>query len=151
MKVILKENIPALGYKDDVVEVKSGYGRNYLIPQGLAIIASDAALKRLKEDQKQQAHKVAQIREAAEQKAAALEGVKLTIAAKAGANGNIYGSVTAAHISDALAALGHEVDRKVIELKDAIKQIGNYTALVRYLRDVAAEIEVEVIAEEEDK
>ena len=151
MKVILKENIPSLGYKDDIVEVKDGYGRNYLIPQGMAIIASDAALKRLKEDQKQQAHKIAKIHEDAEAAAAALEGVKLTIAAKAGANGNVYGSVNAAHISQALAELGHEVDRKLIELKDVIKQLGTYTANVRYLRDVAAEIEVEVIAEEEEK
>lgn len=151
MKVILKENIPALGYKDDVVEVKSGYGRNYLIPQGLAIIASDAALKRLAEDQKQRAHKIEKIHADAEAAAAALEGVALTITAKAGANGNIYGSVNAAHISEALAKLGHEVDRKLIELKDTIKMLGNYTATVRYLRDVAAEIAVEVIAEEEEK
>ena len=151
MKVILKENIPALGYKDDVVEVKSGYGRNYLIPQGLAIIASDAALKRLAEDQKQRAHKIEKIHADAEAAAAALEGVALTITAKAAANGNIYGSVNAAHISEALAKLGHEVDRKLIELKDTIKLLGSYTATVRYLRDVAAEIAVEVIAEEEEK
>ncbi len=151
MKVILKENIPALGYKDDVVEVKSGYGRNYLIPQGLAIIASDAALKRLAEDQKQRAHKIEKIHADAEAAAAALEGVALTITAKAAANGNIYGSVNAAHISEALAKLGHEVDRKLIELKDTIKMLGSYTATVRYLRDVAAEIAVEVIAEEEEK
>ena len=151
MKVILKENIPALGYKDDIVEVKDGYGRNYLISQGMAIIASDAALKRLKEDQKQQAHKVAKIHEDAEAAAAAVNGVKLTITAKAGANGNVYGSVNAAHIAQALQELGHEVDRKLIELKDVIKQIGTYTATVRYLRDVSAEIEVEVVAEEEEK
>ena len=151
MKVILTENIPALGYKDDIVEVKDGYGRNYLIPQGMAIIASDAALKRLKEDQKQQAHKVAKIHEDAEAAAAAVNGVKLTIAGKAGGNGNVYGSVNAAHIAQALQELGHEVDRKLIELKDVIKQIGTYTATVRYLRDVSAEIEVEVVAEEEEK
>lgn len=150
MKVILKENIPSLGYKDDVVEVKSGYGRNYLIPQGLAIIASDAALKRLKEDQKQRAHKIAKIHEDAEAAAKALEGVKVVITAKAAANGNIYGSVNAAKVAEELAKQGHELDRKLIEL-ETIKKLGTYTAVARFLRDVSADIEVEVIAEEEEK
>lgn len=149
MKVILKENIPSLGYKDDVVEVKSGYGRNYLIPQGLAIIASDAALKRLAEDQKQRAHKIAKIHEEAEAAAAALEGVKLTISAKASANGSIYGSVNAARISEELAKLGHDIDRKIIEL-ETVKMLGNYKAIVRFLRDVSADVEFDVIAEEEN-
>lgn len=150
MKVILKENIPSLGYKDDVVEVKSGYGRNYLIPQGLAIIASDWALKRLAEDQKQRAHKIAKIHEEAETAAKALEGVKITIPAKAASNGNIYGSVNAAHIAAELAKLGHEIDKKIIDI-ETIKKIGNHVAVVRFLRDVSADIEVEVIAEEEEK
>lgn len=149
MKVILKENIPSLGYKDDVVEVKSGYGRNYLIPQGLAIIASDAALKQLAEDQKQRAHKIAKIHEEAEAAAAALADVKLTIAAKAAANGNIYGSVNAARVAEELAKLGHNIDRRIIEL-EAIKTLGNHVAVVRFLRDVSADIAIEVIAEEED-
>ncbi len=150
MKVILKQNIPSLGYKDDVVEVKSGYGRNYLIPQGLAVIASDAALKMLAEDQRQRAHKIAKIHEEAEAAAAALEGVKLVISAKAAASGAIYGSVNAGHIAEELAKLGHEVDRKIIDLKDTVKMIGSYTATVRFLRDVAAEIEFDVVAEEEN-
>ena len=148
MKVILKENIPSLGYKDDVVEVKNGYGRNYLIPQGLAIIASNAALKRLAEDQRQRAHKIAKIHEEAQTAASALEGVKLVIKAKAASNGNIYGSVNAARIAEELAALGHEIDRKIIEL-EAIKTIGEHKAVVRFLRDVSADIDIEVIAEEE--
>lgn len=151
MKIILKENIPGLGYKDDVVEVKSGYGRNYLIPQGLGIIASDAALKRLAEDQKQRAHKIAALHEAAENSAKALEGVKLTITVKAAANGNIYGSVNAANIAKALQDAGHDIDRKLVDLKDVIKKTGSYTANVRFLRDVAAEIALDVVAEEEDK
>lgn len=150
MKVILKENIPSLGYKDDVVEVKSGYGRNYLIPQGMAIIASDAALKRLAEDQKQRAHKIAKIHDEAQAAADAIAGVKIVIAAKAASNGNIYGSVNAAKVADELAKQGHEIDKKIIEL-ETIKKLGNYTAIVKFLRDVNAEIEVEVIAEEEDK
>lgn len=149
MKVILKENIPSLGYKDDVVEVKSGYGRNYLIPQGMAIIASDAALKRLAEDQKQRAHKIAQLHADAEAAAAALEGVALTIAAKAAANGAIYGSVNAARIAEELAKLGHNIDRKIIEL-ETVKQLGHYTAIVRFLRDVSADVEFDVIAEVEE-
>jgi large subunit ribosomal protein L9 len=149
MKVILKENIPSLGYKDDVVEVKSGYGRNYLIPQGLAIIASDAALKRLAEDQKQRAHKIAKIHADAEAAAAALEGVKLVISAKAAANGNIYGSVNAARIAEELVKLGHNIDRKIIDI-EAIKTVGSHTAVVRFLRDVSADVEVEVVAETEE-
>ncbi|MDE7403014.1 MAG: 50S ribosomal protein L9 [Muribaculaceae bacterium] len=150
MKVILKENIPSLGYKDDVVEVKSGYGRNYLIPQGLAIIASDAALKRLAEDQKQRAHKIEKIHAEAEAAAAALADVKVTIEAKAAQNGHIYGSVNAAKVAEELAKIGHEVDRKIIDM-EIIKTLGEHKAIVRFLRDVNAEIIVEVIAEAEDK
>ncbi len=122
MKVILKENIAELGYKDDVVEVKDGYGRNYLIPQGKAIIASAAALKRLAEDQKQRAHKIAKIKQDAEEAAAALEGVKLTIGAKTSSTGTIFGSVNALQIAEALEKLGHNVDRKIIFLKDPVKE-----------------------------
>lgn len=150
MKVILKENVASLGYKDDVVEVKSGYGRNYLIPQGLAIIASDAALKQLAENQRQRAHKIAKILEEAHAAAAALEGVKLTISAKTSASGTIFGSVGAAQIAEALEKLGHNVDRKLINLKDTIKTVGNYTAVVKFHKEVEQPIEVEVIAEVEE-
>lgn len=151
MKIILKENVASLGYKDDVVEVKDGYGRNYLIPQGLAIIASKAALKQLAENQKQRAHKIAKIIEDAKAAAAALEGVKLIITAKTGANGTIYGSVGAAQISDALAKLGHDIDRKIINLKDTIKTVGVHTATVKFHKEVEQPIEVEVVAEKEDE
>ena len=99
MKLILKEDVSNLGYKDDVVEVKSGYGRNYLIPQGKAVIASPSALKMLAEDLKQRAHKIAQIKADAEAAAATLEGVALTIAAKTSATGTIFGSVGAVQIA----------------------------------------------------
>lgn len=148
MKVILKENVANLGYKDDVVEVKSGYGRNYLIPQGLAIIASDAALKQLAENQKQRAHKIAKLLEEAQAAAAAIEGVKLTIAVKTGANGTIYGSVGAAQIAEAFEKLGHNIDRKIITVKDAVKVTGVYTATVRFHKEVATEVEFEVVSEE---
>ena len=147
MKVILKENVPGLGYKDDVVEVKDGYGRNYLIPQGIAIIASNAALKRLAEDQKQRAHKIAKMRADAEAAAAALEGVKLTIGAKTSANGTVFGSVNAIQIADALEKAGHTVDRKLIVLKEPVKEVGVYKAAVKFLKDVIAEVEFEVVSE----
>ena len=147
MKIILKENIPTLGYKDDGVEVKDGYGRNYLIPQGLAIIASEAALKRRAEDQKQRAHKLEKIKADAEAAAAALEGVRLTIGAKTSSKGTIFGSVNALQIAEALEKLGHVVDRKIIEIKDPVKEVGVYKALIRFHKDVNREIEFEVIAE----
>ena len=147
MKIILKENIPSLGYKDDVVEVKDGYGRNYLIPQGLAIIASDAALKRRAEDQKQRAHKLEKIKADAEAAAAALEGVRLTIGAKTSSKGTIFGSVNAIQIAEALEKLGHLVDRKIIEIKDPVKEVGVYRAILRFHKDVVKDIEFEVIAE----
>lgn len=147
MKIILKENVPGLGYKDDVVEVKDGYGRNYLIPQGIAIIASSAALKRLAEDQKQRAHKIAKIKQDAEEAAAALEGVKLTIGAKTSSTGTVFGSVNALQISEALEKLGHNVDRKIIFLKEPVKEVGVYTATIKFHKDVVKEIEFEVVAE----
>ena len=148
MKIILKEDISNLGYKDDVVEVKSGYGRNYLIPQGKAVIASPSALKQLAETLKQRAHKLAKIKADAEAKAATLEGVSLTIAAKVSATGSIYGSVNNIQIAEALAKLGHEVDRKIISIKDAVKEVGTYTAIIKLHKEVSVEISFEVVAEE---
>ncbi len=147
MKVILKENVANLGYKDDVVEVKSGYGRNYLIPQGLAVIASAAALKQLAEDQRQRAHKLAKILEEAQAAAAALEGVKLTIGAKTSSTGTIFGSVGPIQIAEALEKLGHNVDRKLIVIKEPVKEVGVYTATVNFHKEVSAPIEFEVVAE----
>ena len=148
MKVILKENVAELGYKDEVVEVKDGYGRNYLIPKGLAVIASNAALKQLAEDQRQRAHKLAAILEEAQNKAKALEGTKLTIAAKTSETGTIFGSVNALQIAEELQKLGHEIDRKLINVKNPVKEVGIYTATVQLHKDVAVDIEFEVISEE---
>ncbi len=147
MKLILKENVNGLGYKDDVVEVKSGYGRNYLIPQGKAVIASPSALKVLAENQRQRAHKLAQIKADAEALAASLAGVSLTIGAKASSNGTIFGSVNAIQIAEALEKLGFSIDRKVIVLKDAVKELGKYTAVLNLHKEVSAEIPFEVVAE----
>lgn len=149
MKLILKENVAELGYKDDVVEVKDGYGRNYLIPQGKAIIATKASLRQLEEDLKQRAHKIAKILEDAQNAAKAIEGVKLTIAAKTSANGTVFGSVGAAQVAEALAKLGHEIDRKIISVKQPVKEIGVYTAIVKFHKEVETPVEFEVISEEE--
>lgn len=148
MKLILKENVAGLGYKDDVVEVKDGYGRNYLIPKRYAVIASKANLKQLEEDLRQRAHKIAKLLEEAQAKAAKLEGTKLTIPAKASATGKVFGSVNAAKVADELINLGHEIDRKLVVM-EPIKEIGIYKASVKLHKEVAVEVEVEVIAEEE--
>lgn len=147
MKIILKEDMPSLGYKDDVVEVKNGYGRNYLIPQGKAVIATESALKVLAENQRQRAHKLAKIKAEAEALAAALEGVSLTIGAKTSATGTIFGSVNALQIAEALEKLGHNVDRKVIVLKENIKEAGNYTCTLNLHKEVSVQIPFEVVAE----
>lgn len=147
MEVILKEDIQSLGYKDDVVNVKKGYARNFLIPQGKAVIATDAAKKVLAENQKQRAHKLAQIKADAEALAGKLEGVSLIIGAKTSSTGTIFGSVTNIQVSDALKEKGFEVDRKVIVIKDQVKEIGNYNAVVRLHKEVSVNIPFEVVAE----
>ncbi len=147
MKIILKEDINNLGYKDDVVEVKSGYGRNYLIPQGKAVIATPAALKVLAENQRQRAHKLAKIKADAEAVAASLEGVALTIGAKTSATGTIFGSVNALQIAEALEKLGHNIDRKLIVLKENVKEVGKYNATIKLHKEVSVEIPFEVVAE----
>ena len=147
MRVILKEDILNLGYKDDVVVVKAGYGRNFLIPTGKAIIASESALKVLAENQRQRAHKLAKILADAQELAAKLEGVSLSIAAKVSANGKIFGSVTNIQISEALEAKGFAVDRRSILIKDAVKETGSYTAILKLHREVSVEVPFEVVAE----
>ena len=147
MKIILKEDVSGLGYKDDVLEVKDGYGRNFLIPTRKAVVATPSALKVLAENQRQRAHKLAKIKADAEAAAAALEGVKLTIGAKTSATGTIFGSVNAILISEALEKLGHNVDRKLIEIKQPVKEVGNYTATIRFHKEVSAEVPFEVVAE----
>jgi large subunit ribosomal protein L9 len=149
MEIILKEDIIGLGYKNDIVNVKNGYGRNYLIPTGKAVIASASAKKILAENLKQQAHKLAAILAAAEKEAEALNGVALTIEAKVSATGALYGSVNAATVAEELAKKGIEVDRKKIIMKD-IKTVGDFTATVVFHKQVKVEIPVTVIAEGEE-
>lgn len=146
MKIILKEDVANLGYKDDVVEVKNGYGRNYLIPTGKAQLATPSALKVLAENLRQRAHKIAKIKADAEAVAETLKDVSLTIAAKVSENGTIFGSVGNIQVAEALAAAGKEVDRKLIVV-DAVKQVGQYTATVKLHKEVSVEIPFEVVAE----
>ena len=146
MKIILKEDVHGLGYKDDVVEVKDGYGRNVLIPTGKAIIATPSALKVLAENLRQRAHKIAKIKADAEAAAAALQGVELTIGAKASENGTIFGSVNAIQLAEALEKLDHNVDRKLIEVSN-VKELGKHTATVRFHKEVVVELPFEVVAE----
>ena len=147
MEVILKENVAGLGYKDDVVTVKDGYGRNFLIPQGKAVIASEAAKKVLAENQKQRAHKLAKIKEDAQTLATRLENVSLVIATKTSSTGTIFGSVTNIQIAEALAKEGIEIDRKLIVLKEPVKETGSYKAQVKIHREVSAELPFEVVSE----
>ncbi|HIZ92494.1 MAG TPA: 50S ribosomal protein L9 [Candidatus Bacteroides intestinavium] len=149
MEIILKEDVINLGYKNDVVNVKSGYGRNYLIPTGKAVIASPAAKKMLAEELKQRAHKLEKIKKDAEELAAKLEGVSLKIATKVSSTGTIFGSVGNIQIADELAKLGHNIDRKLIVVKDTVKEVGNYKAVVKLHKEVSVEIPFEVVAEEE--
>ncbi len=148
MEIILKEDVVNLGYKNDIVTVKSGYGRNYLIPTGKAVIASPAAKKMLAEDLKQRAHKLEKIKKDAEALAEQLKEVSLTIATKVSATGTIFGSVSNIQIAEELAKLGHNIDRKIIVVK-GVKEVGSYTATVKLHKEVAVEIPFEVVAEAE--
>lgn len=147
MKIILKEDVQRLGYKDDVVEVRNGYGRNYLIPTGKAVIATPSALKQLAEDKRQRAHKLEKIKSDAQAKAAELEGVQLTIGAKTSSTGTIFGSVTALQVAEALEKAGHSVDRKLIIIDQPIKEVGDYTAKVNLHKEVVVDLPFTVVAE----
>lgn len=146
MEIILKEDIIGLGYKNDIVKVKDGYGRNYLIPQGKAVIASDSAKKQFAENLKQQAHKLAAIKAEAEKKAEALTDVALVIEAKVSATGQLYGSVNTNIVAAELAKKGIEVDRKIITMRD-IKNVGTYEATIHFHKEVEVKVPVTVVAE----
>ena len=148
MQVILKEDIHNLGYKDDIVTVKDGFGRNYLIPQGKAVIASESAKKVLAENLKQRAHKLAKIKAEAEELAAKIDGLVLTIGAKTSSTGTIFGSVNSIQVAEELAKQGFSIDRKIIVIKDAIKEVGTYKAVVKLHKEVSVKIPFAVVAEE---
>ena len=147
MEIILLEDVTNVGYKDDVVTVKSGYGRNFLIPQRKAILATPSAKKVLAENLKQRAHKLERIKKEAAELAEKLNGLSLTIGAKASSTGTIFGSVNNIQIAEALAKKGYTVDRKLILIKESVKELGTYKATLKLHKDVSAEISFEVVAE----
>ena len=149
MEVILKQDIQGLGYKDDLVSVKNGYGRNYLIPQGMAVLATPASRKILAENKKQKAFKEEKVKNEALTLAKALEKIELKIGAKAGTSGKIFGSVNAIQISQAIKdQFSFDIDRKAIEVDgDSIKEVGKYTAKIKLHKEVSVDIGFEVVAE----
>lgn len=146
MKVILKDFVKGFGEKNDIVEVKNGYGRNYLIPQGLATIATPSAIKMAEENVRQAAHKQAKIKEDAQAMADKLEGLKLTVTTKAGSNGKIFGSVTTIQLAQSLAERGFDVDKRKISAPD-MKNLGEYKATISLHKEVSVEINVDVTQE----
>lgn len=148
MEIILKEDVIGLGYKNDIVNVKSGYGRNYLIPYGKGVIASDSAKKQLVEDLKQKAVKLAKVKAEAEALAQKLGALHLTITTKVSATGIIYGSVNNLQIAEELQKQGFEINRKTIIVKD-VKTVGEYVAVVKLHKEVSAEVPFTVLAEGE--
>jgi len=147
MEVILLEDIAGLGYKDEIVTVKGGYGRNFLIPTKKAVVASESAKKVLAENMKQRAHKLAKMKEDAEALAAKVNDVKVLIKTKTSTSGKIFGSVTNIQIAEELSKAGYDIDRRYITLSEGIKNVGTYKATVKLHKEVTAEIEVEVVAE----
>ncbi len=147
MEVILKQDVQGLGYKNDIVKVKPGYGRNYLIPQGLAVIASPSNKKMIEENIRQAAHKAAKIKQDAENLAAKIGDLTIEIKTKAGETGKIFGSVTPLQVSEALKAQGFDIDRRKISFREQPKQLGTYTALLDLHKEVKHEIKVHVVAE----
>jgi len=147
MEVILKQDIKKLGEKDDVVTVKPGYGRNYLIPQGFAELATPSAKKVLAENIRQAQFKQEKIKKDASELAAKLEGLKLTIGAKAGETGKIFGSVNSIQVADALKKQGFEVDRRRITFEEEPKVLGEYVANLNLHKEVKVQVPFEVVAE----
>lgn len=148
MDIILKEDIASLGNKDDIITVKNGYARNYLIPKGLAVNATASVKKMHTEILKQRSHKEEQIRLEAEGVAEKMKDIKLTIGAKTSTKGKIFGSVNTIQLAESLKAEGFEIDRKNITIKeDLIKEVGSYTATVKLHKLVSVEIPFEIIAE----
>lgn len=148
MEIILKKDLKGLGYKNDIVKVKNGYGRNFLIPQGVAVLATDSNKKMQAEEIKQSSFKEQKLRNEASATAAKFADVTVKVGAKAGESGKIFGSVTNIQLAEALKKAGIDVERKNIEMnEDAIKTLGTYSAKVRLFKEITATINFEVIAE----
>lgn len=147
MDVILKEDIKGLGYKNDTVSVKPGYGRNYLIPQGIAIIASDSNKKMIAENIRQASHKAEKLKNDAQDLANKIGDTTLEIKTKAGESGKIFGAVTALQVADALSEKGFDIDRKKISIVGNIKELGEHKAVLDLHKDVHHEISLNVVSE----
>ena len=147
MEIILKEDVTNLGYKGDIVKVKDGYGRNFLIPTKKAILATVPAKKMLAEDLKQRAHKIERLKNEAADLAEKVKDITLTVGAKTSTTGKIFGAVGPIQLADAFEKAGFAVDRKVIVLKDAVKEIGSYKATLKLHKEVTVEVAFEVVAE----
>lgn len=147
MDIILLDHIEKVGAKHDVVKVKDGYGRNYLIPKGLALVANKTNMARLEGMKKQASKKEAVVIENFKALAAKIAAADLKIAAKAGESGRLFGSVTAQHLSNALAALGVDADKRIIEMPDEVKDLGKYEATIKFHPEVHATAKFEVVAE----
>ncbi len=147
MEVILKQDMPGLGYKYDTVKVKPGYGRNYLIPRGIAILANNSNRKMIDENIRQAAHKAEKLKNDALAVAEKIEALSIEIGAKTGESGKIFGAVTTLQMADALAAEGFDVDRRRISFRGDIKSVGEYEASIELHKEVNAEIKFKVVAE----
>ena len=147
MEIILKQDVTGLGYKNDVVKVKPGYGRNYLIPQGVALIANESNKRMTAENVRQASHKAAKVKQDAEALAQKIGDMTVEIGTKAGESGKIFGAVTAVQVSDVLKTKGFEVDRKKIHFKEQPKQVGTYTVTLDLHKEVKHELKVNVVAE----
>ena len=148
MELILKKNVDKLGFKDEVVNVKPGYGRNFLIPQGYAALATDSAKKAHAEVMKQRAHKDSKIKDEAVAIAAKLEGLSIKVIAKAGESGKIFGSVTSVQLSDSLKAAGLEIERKSLKIvNEPIREVGTFEGIAILHKDVKQNFKFEVVAE----
>lgn len=148
MDIILKQDIPSLGYKNEVVKVKNGYGRNFLIPQGLAILATESAKKVMAENLKQRAHKLEKIKNEALELKGKLADVKITLGAKTSSTGKIFGSVNNIQLSEALQKQGYNIERKNILVKgDTIKEVGEYNAKIKLHKEVEFDLTFVVVSE----
>lgn len=147
MEVILKQDVQGLGYKNDTVKVKAGYGRNFLIPNGLALIANDSNKRQVAENIRQMAHKAAKLKQDAEALAAKIGDLTIELKTKAGESGKIFGAVTAVQVAEILKGKGFDVDRKKVHFKEQPKQLGTYTATLDLHKEVKREIKVNVVAE----
>lgn len=147
MEIILKEDVINLGYKGDIVKVKDGYGRNFLIPTKKAVLATESAKKMLAEDLKQRAHKLERLKNEAVELAEKVKDITLTVGAKTSTTGKIFGAVGPIQIAEAFEKAGFAVDRRVIALKEPVKEIGSYKATLKLHKEVSVEVAFEVVAE----